>query len=87
MSRTWAALPIIIVTILGASPAQAHGWATWKCTAIGIRDNPQASAPQRLPFVRSARQRPAATAAALGACRASRQVKSGSCSLETCWVP
>ena len=87
MIRTLSALTITLALVLGGASAQAHGWATWQCTAIGIRDDPRATAPQRLPFVRSANHRPAAAAAALGACRASHEVKAGSCSLSTCWVP
>jgi hypothetical protein len=77
----------IALTLLVSAPAQAHGgWATWKCTANGIRYNRNAPVPQRVPFTGSGHQRVAAVGAALSACRASSKVKPGSCTLATCWV-
>jgi len=38
MINKLVALSAIAVTILMAAPAESHGgWATWKCTANGIR--------------------------------------------------
>ena len=85
MLMTCAALALVLDLV--AAPALAHGgWATWKCTADGIRYSPTAPVPQRVPFTRSGPQRVAAVAAAMDACRASSKVKPGSCRLETCWA-
>ena len=87
MINKLVALSAIAVTILMAAPAESHGgWATWKCTANGIRYSRNGPVPQRVPFIGSGHPRVAAVGAALSACRASSKVRPGSCTLAACWV-